>query len=242
MADSKRKLRNTTDGHHSSPQKHRRISQDKEQHTPPPEPQSPSQSQEQQVEAQDKHDQLQGVVSDESRTDTEAATVPSQSQPDQNGYQESKEGSQTTSASKQKESNDNATSRESSATPQTPLREGDSIKEISLDGREGGEQSDGSRTKLNPSEDAINAEGNWDDHHRRKRARTNDKAEGDGIQDDDEDSAPEEDEENQVVPEYVLREMQAFEQGFNGLQGKFKLLDKIGAGIWIMKRNGSRGT
>ncbi|KAK3829872.1 MAG: kinase-like domain-containing protein, partial [Linnemannia elongata] len=50
--------------------------------------------------------------------------------------------------------------------------------------------------------------------------------------DDDEDSDPEEDEENQVVPEYVLREMQAFEQGFNGLQGKFKLLDKIGAGTF----------
>ncbi|KAK3829968.1 MAG: kinase-like domain-containing protein, partial [Linnemannia gamsii] len=50
--------------------------------------------------------------------------------------------------------------------------------------------------------------------------------------DDDEASDPEEDEENQVVPEYVLREMQAFEQGFNGLQGKFKLMDKIGAGTF----------
>jgi len=32
------------------------------------------------------------------------------------------------------------------------------------------------------------------------------------------------------VPEYIKREMQEFEQGFNGLEGKFKLLDKIGEG------------
>ncbi|KAK5823346.1 cell cycle protein kinase spo4 [Linnemannia elongata] len=86
--------------------------------------------------------------------------------------------------------------------------------------------------KTNAPEAALNAKDNGDAQHRRKRARTNDKAEGDGIQDDDEDSDPEEDEENQVVPEYVLREMEAFEQGFNGLQGKFKLLDKIGAGTF----------
>ncbi|KAF9351747.1 hypothetical protein BGX26_010274 [Mortierella sp. AD094] len=35
-----------------------------------------------------------------------------------------------------------------------------------------------------------------------------------------------------VVPEFVRKEMQEFEQGFNGLQGKFKLLDKIGEGTF----------
>ncbi|GJJ70048.1 cell division control protein 7 [Entomortierella parvispora] len=34
------------------------------------------------------------------------------------------------------------------------------------------------------------------------------------------------------VPEYIKREMQEFEQGFNGLEGKFKLLDKIGEGTF----------
>lgn len=33
-----------------------------------------------------------------------------------------------------------------------------------------------------------------------------------------------------VVPDYVRREIEEFEQGFNGLQGRFKLLDKIGEG------------
>lgn len=232
MSESKRKLRNTTDRHHSSPQKQRRLSQGKEQHIPP-EPPSPSQVQEEQAEAQDNPNQLHSVVSEGSRADSAAATVPSHSQPDQDDHvQESQEVSQTTSISKQKEINDNAASRELCASPKTPLQDGDSIKEVSLDPREGGEQDDSLRTKLYPPEDALNAKDNWDDQHRRKRARTNDKAEGDGIRDDDEDSdSEEEDEENQVVPEYVLREMQAFEQGFNGLQGKFKLLDKIGAGM-----------
>jgi len=36
-----------------------------------------------------------------------------------------------------------------------------------------------------------------------------------------------------VVPDYVKQEMQKFEQGFNGLQGKFKLLNKIGEGTTI---------
>ncbi|KAK3818595.1 MAG: serine/threonine protein kinase Hsk1 [Benniella sp.] len=35
-----------------------------------------------------------------------------------------------------------------------------------------------------------------------------------------------------VVPDYVKQEMQKFEQGFNGLQGKFKLLNKIGEGTF----------
>lgn len=33
-----------------------------------------------------------------------------------------------------------------------------------------------------------------------------------------------------IVPEYIKTEMQKFEQGFNGLDGKFKLLNKIGEG------------
>ncbi|KAG0291089.1 hypothetical protein BGZ96_005491 [Linnemannia gamsii] len=232
MSDSKRKLRNTTERHHSSPQKHRRLSQGKEQHTPP-ERQSPPQAQEEkQTEAQDNPDQIHGVVSEGTGADSAAATVPSHSQPDQDDHaQESQDVSQTTSITTQKEISDNATLRELSVAPLPPLQDGDSIKEGSLDPCEG-EQGDGLRTKLNAPEDSPNAEDGWDDQHRRKRARTNDKAEGDGIQDDDEDSDPEEDEENQVVPEYVLREMQAFEQGFNGLQGKFKLLDKIGAGTF----------
>ncbi|KAF9288891.1 hypothetical protein BGZ68_010424 [Mortierella alpina] len=35
-----------------------------------------------------------------------------------------------------------------------------------------------------------------------------------------------------VVPDYVRREIEEFEQGFNGLQGRFKLLDKIGEGTF----------
>ncbi|KAF9568375.1 hypothetical protein EC968_002943 [Mortierella alpina] len=35
-----------------------------------------------------------------------------------------------------------------------------------------------------------------------------------------------------VVPEYVRKEIEEFEQGFNGLQGRFKLLDKIGEGTF----------
>ncbi|KAF8982817.1 hypothetical protein BGZ46_000543 [Entomortierella lignicola] len=36
----------------------------------------------------------------------------------------------------------------------------------------------------------------------------------------------------EVIPDYVRKEMEEFEQGFNGLQGKFKLLDKIGEGTF----------
>ncbi|KAF9143129.1 hypothetical protein BGX30_001249 [Mortierella sp. GBA39] len=310
MGDSKRKLNNTSEQPHSSPQKHRRLSQGKEQYQPP-EPQSLSQSHEQQAEPQVKPDQIQGIVSEGGKTDSAAATVPPHSQPDQiqgaiseggkagstaatvpphsqsdqiqgaiseggkagstaatvpphsqpdqiqgvisegdkadstaatvpshsqpdhdEHFQESQEVSHAASISQQKESHDNTTSRESAEAPHTPMQDGDVTKEPSLDNREGGERGDDSRSKANTLEAASNAKDNWDAQHRRKRARTNDKAEGDGIQDDDEDSDPEEDEENQVVPEYVLREMQAFEQGFNGLQGKFKLLDKIGAGTF----------
>ncbi|KAG9063681.1 hypothetical protein KI688_003792 [Linnemannia hyalina] len=310
MGDSKRKLNNTAEQPHSSPQKHRRISQGKEQYQPP-EPQSPSQSHEQQAEAQIKLDQIQGAISEEDKADSTAATVPPYSQPDQiqgvvseggkadstaatvpphsqpdqiqgviseggkadstaatvpphsqpdqtqevvseggkaystaatvpshsqpdhdEHFQELQEVSYAASISQQKESHDITTSRESAEAPHTPMQDGDATKEPSLDNREGGERGDDSRSKTNIPEAASNTKDNWDDQHRRKRARTNDKAEGDGIQDDDEDSDPEEDEENQVVPEYVLREMQAFEQGFNGLQGKFKLLDKIGAGTF----------
>lgn len=230
MGDSKRKLNNTSEQPHSSPQKHRRLLQGKE-HYQPPEPQSPSQSHEQQEEAQVKADQIQDVVSEDGKADSTAATVPSHSQPDQDEHlQESQEVSHAASISQQKESYDNTTSRESTEAAQTPMQDGDATKDPSLDDREGGERDD-SRTKTNSPEADTIAKDNWDTQHQRKRSRTNDKAEGDGIQDDDEDSDPEEDEENQVVPEYVLREMQAFEQGFNGLQGKFKLLDKIGAGM-----------
>ncbi|KAF8946098.1 hypothetical protein BGZ47_001300 [Haplosporangium gracile] len=234
MGDSKRKLNNTSDQPHSSSQKHRRLSQGKEQDTPPPpEPQSPSQSHEHQTEVHDKPDQLQGVVLEGSKTDLPVAMVPSHSQPDQDEQlQESQEVSQAGSTLQKKGSHDNITSKESTAALQTPMQDGNATKDPSLDPREGGEQGNDSRAELNAPEGAANAEDNWEAHHRRKRARTSDKAEGDGIQDDDEDSDPEEDEENQVVPEYVLREMQAFEQGFNGLQGKFKLLDKIGAGTF----------
>ncbi|KAG0249781.1 hypothetical protein BG011_008937 [Mortierella polycephala] len=49
------------------------------------------------------------------------------------------------------------------------------------------------------------------------------------------DLASEEDEdevEKTHVQEYVLEEMEKFEKGFNGLQGRFKLLDKIGEGAF----------
>lgn len=232
MGDSKRKLYNTPEQPRSSPQKHRRLSQRKGKYQPP-EPQSPSQSHEQQSEAQVKPDQIQGVVSEGGKDDSTAATVPSHSQPDQDEhFHASQEVSHAESISQQKESYLNATSRESTEAPQTPMQDGDATKDPSLDDREGRERGNDSRMKTNAPEAALNAKDNGDAQHRRKRARTNDKAEGDGIQDDDEDSDPEEDEENQVVPEYVLREMEAFEQGFNGLQGKFKLLDKIGAGTF----------
>ncbi|KAF9966381.1 hypothetical protein BGZ70_002505 [Mortierella alpina] len=35
-----------------------------------------------------------------------------------------------------------------------------------------------------------------------------------------------------AVPDYVRREIEEFEEGFNGLQGRFKLLDKIGEGTF----------
>lgn len=230
MGDSKRKLNNTSEQPHNSPQKHRRLLQGKEQYQPP-EPQSPSQSHEQHAEAYDKPDQTQDVLSEEGKADSTAATVPSHSQPDQDELlQKSQDVSHEASISQQKESYDNTPSKETTEAPQTPKQDGDAIKDPSLDEREGGERGVDSQTTNTP-EAAVIVKDNWDTQHRRKRARTNDKAEGDGIQDDDEDSDPEEDEENQVVPEYVLREMQAFEQGFNGLQGKFKLLDKIGAGM-----------
>ncbi|KAF9146907.1 hypothetical protein BG015_011473, partial [Linnemannia schmuckeri] len=232
MGDFKRKLNNTSDQPHSSPQKHRRLSQGKEQDTPP-EPQSPSQSHEQQAEVQDKLDQLQGLILEGSKTDLASTMVPSHSQPDQEEQlQGSQEIFQAGPTSQQKASHDNITSKKSTEALQTPTQDGNAIEDPPLDPPEGGEQGNDLRAEKNTPEGAANAEGNWDAHHRRKRARTSDKAEGDGIQDDDEDSDPEEDEENQVVPEYVLREMQAFEQGFNGLQGKFKLLDKIGAGTF----------
>ncbi|KAG0213890.1 hypothetical protein BGX28_003314 [Mortierella sp. GBA30] len=40
------------------------------------------------------------------------------------------------------------------------------------------------------------------------------------------------DNEGDFVPDYILREIQEFEQGFNGLEGRFKLLDKIGEGTF----------
>ncbi|KAF9188673.1 hypothetical protein BGZ51_000412 [Haplosporangium sp. Z 767] len=46
-------------------------------------------------------------------------------------------------------------------------------------------------------------------------------------------SEEDEDEDDKTrVPEYVLKEMEKFEKGFNGLQGRFKLLDKIGEGTF----------
>ncbi|KAG0006197.1 hypothetical protein BGZ65_009025 [Modicella reniformis] len=51
-------------------------------------------------------------------------------------------------------------------------------------------------------------------------------AEGDRLDDIESD----EEDGSRVVPEYVKMEMQKFEEGFNGLQGKYKLLNKIGEG------------
>ncbi|KAF9910103.1 hypothetical protein EC991_007235 [Linnemannia zychae] len=240
MTDTKRKLNNTSDQPHSSPQKHRRLSQGRNQQTSSPS--SPLHPNEQQPTDQDESPQLQDDDSEGNKADT----VPSQSQPDQEEQsQTTHEEAQSVTTSPQLEINDNALSKESTA-PQTPALVDDAAEDPTLDvaegtqhgaevaqhGAEGTQHGAESRTKLSGPDENTNTEETPATQHRRKRARTSEKAEGDGIQDDDDDSDPEEDEENQVVPEYVLREMQAFEQGFNGLQGKFKLLDKIGAGTF----------
>ncbi|KAF9436038.1 hypothetical protein BGZ76_004949 [Entomortierella beljakovae] len=46
------------------------------------------------------------------------------------------------------------------------------------------------------------------------------------------DSDVEDGEDPALVPEKIKKEIEEFEQGFNGLQGKFKLLDKIGEGTF----------
>lgn len=44
------------------------------------------------------------------------------------------------------------------------------------------------------------------------------------------DALDEEDGEPDEIPEHILEEINNFEQGFNGLQGRYKLVDKIGEG------------
>ncbi|KAF9135831.1 hypothetical protein BGW39_011420 [Mortierella sp. 14UC] len=230
MADTKRKLNNTSDQPRSSPQKHRRLSQGRNQQTSPPH--NPCKPDEQQPTVQDESVQQQDDDPEANKASSAPATVPSFSQPDQDEQTQAvQEDAQSASTIPQQENNDKALSRESTA-PQTPVLGNDAAEDPSLGIVEETEHGDESWTKSGGPNDNTNTDDTRGNQHRMKRARTSEKAEGDGIQDDDDDSDPEEDEENQVVPEYVLREMQAFEQGFNGLQGRFKLLDKIGAGTF----------
>ncbi|KAG0344025.1 hypothetical protein BG004_004796 [Podila humilis] len=56
-----------------------------------------------------------------------------------------------------------------------------------------------------------------------------------GMADDAEDlndDTIEEDEEPDFIPDHIAKEIQEFEEGFNGLQGRYKLMDKIGEGTF----------
>ncbi|KAF9922858.1 hypothetical protein FBU30_007001 [Linnemannia zychae] len=242
----KRKLNTTSGQLHGSPQKQRRLSQDRELQEPILTLNSYISREHEATNQDEPNLQQQDDGSETRKNSPVTATTSSHYENDQNEQLrtiQDQDQKQSTSALHQQEDTKNTGIGELLA-PESSIPDDGIAINTSLNIDEGAKQVNELRTKLEVSEDTTNAGdashtedttntgGNWDSKHRRKRVRTSERAEGNGIQDDDDESEPEDDEENQVVPEYVLREMQAFEQGFNGLQGKFKLLDKIGAGTF----------
>ncbi|KAF9098051.1 hypothetical protein BGX23_007208 [Mortierella sp. AD031] len=230
LGDTKRKLNDTSDHSHDSAQKHRRLSEVEEQDAR----KDPSLPREPLSTIQGDSGQLQRDTTQGTNEVSAHATAPSQSQSEQEEHRqtEEEETAPTESIPRRRRSENRIVSKELT-TPQTPVSDDNLPNTPPLDVGEGSEQGDISQMNFEAPEDTTaDIDQEWRPQHPRKRARTSIKAEGEGIENDDEESEGDEDDENQMVPEYVLREMQAFEQGFNGLQSKFKLLNKIGAGTF----------
>ncbi|KAF9948695.1 hypothetical protein BGZ72_009430 [Mortierella alpina] len=96
-----------------------------------------------------------------------------------------------------------------------------------------------SHAEQGPEEESTGAE-NMDEDQAEADANREDMADQDQDQDQEQDGIvthpPSEGDDEEInkgaVPDYVRREIEEFEQGFNGLQGRFKLLDKIGEGTF----------